>query len=454
LCGTGIDASANTCNKGCDTSKGSCSTFFSKRVVKYTCDGRKTECRDNESAFASSQSVSGSTCGKTVQIDVFKRNCRANDGSWRCGEGDLVDYMVWYSGDCTTTPPQNTCQAEQPTAIRFRKSGTATWSTGDEVTASITGPTSIDVNCFARNGSALLPGGYIEVQQANQAVKKVSSTSELRNYSLLSYNMYTFTCKSTSLPQCSNTDSVTVIRDDFPGPRPTNQPQPHTSSCDDLDVVGGNNSLVPAKVTLRAAASDSRGPIRAYRFYFGDGTSQDSNAVEVQHTYETSGNFIARVDVKDSQGNWKTSNSCETNVTVKSLPVESHKADCSDLFITADNGAKAPSLVKFDINGFDNKGSIQGYKLDTDDNYVGESDQDKFEHRYERPGTYTIRAYIKDSKGNWQGGDGSCRKTLYINTKPLTNQPSTGTETWFTLIGLGGTVTGSSWFALRKKLLG
>jgi len=209
---------------------------------------------------------------------------------------------------------------------------------------------------------------------------------------------------------------------------------------------------VPAKITLRASGSDNKGSIQKYKFYFGDGKQEETDNAEIQHTYESSGTFLARVDVKDSQGNWKTDNSCEASVYVKASNIESHRADCSDIFISADNGGKAPSNVKFKVTGYDNKGNIQQYRLDGGNGNVQENSNNEFEKRYETAGTYTIRGYIKDSQGNWQGGDSGCQRTLYINTKPLTSQPSTGTPTIFTILGLSSSFTGAS-LAIAKKLI-
>jgi hypothetical protein len=139
-------------------------------------------------------------------------------------------------------------------------------------------------------------------------------------------------------------------------------------------------------------------------------------------------------------------------VSVNSSSVESYKNACSDLFVTADNGAKAPSLVKFSITGYDNKGSIQGYKLDFGNGVIKESDGRTFEQRYDRSGTYPVKAYIKNSQGNWVGGTDSCSRTVTIgSTKPLTRQPSTGTPTALPLLGLGSGAAGVILEVARRR---
>ncbi len=339
LCGTGFAATADTCNKGCSTSLGSC-TSANPFVVKWTCDGRHNECRSHESAWTTSHSLSGTACGKTVQIDVFDKNCRAS-GGWDCQDSNLKDYMVWYSGDCPIATP-------------------------------------------------------------------------------------------TTTPKPTKT------------PTPTITPKPHKSSCDLLTVVSGNNGVVPATVTLRARGSDSSGSIQKYRFYFGDGQQTESANAEISHRYETSGSFRARVDIQDSTGAWKTSSSCQTTVVVRSLPVESHKSACSDLFITDGNYATAPVTATFEVTGFDNKGAIQMYKIENGLGNTLENTNGLFEQTYDKAGTYTVKGYIKDSEGVWKGGSASCQKTLYVKTAPLTSQPKTGTPTMYTVLSVLSGVIGIS----------
>lgn len=354
LCGTGTTATADTCNKGCTTSGGYC--FSSQtHVVKYTCSGRTTECRSNESEFSTSHSLSGTPCGTTVQIDVFKKKCREN-GAWTCGDADLLDYIVWYSGDCPASNPTST-PTHTPTPTRS------------------------------------------------------------------------------------------------PTPTPTNVlGTSHEASCDSLDVIEGNNVNVPANVLLRARASDNLGSVRTYRFFFGDGKQEDSGSPEIRHTYESSGTFRARVDIQDSQGIWRTSGKCETSVTVKSLPIESHKSDCSDVHIIEGNNVRPPTTVKFVVTGFDNKGSIKRYKMDFGNGITAESDSPNFEQRYDTAGTYTVKGYVLDSNDTWKGGSKSCKRSVYVNTETLNSQPKTGTPTVFSLLGISSGALGFAILKIRKAL--
>ncbi len=399
VCGSGTDADwsrRDGCEIHCSSSSMSCSNS-SSTVIKFTCDGRQTECRSNASSWSTYQSIGNPGCGKTVQIDVFAQQ----------NFNQLIDYMVWYTGDCPTPTPTPKASPTPKPSPSPKASPTPTPTPTPSPTPSPT------------------PGSCNNTCSSNNPCESGLSCVNGR-------------CRN---PQCSNdTDCICDVAE-------------HKSSCDDLSAVGGNNSLVPAKVTLRTKASDNKGNIQSYKYYFGDGKTLETDDLEIQHTYESSGSFTARVDVKDSAGNWKTSNACETKVTVKASPVESHKSDCSDVFITADNSGQAPSNVKFEITGFDNKGDIQAYKIDYGTGENAESNDNDFTKRYETPGTYTIRAYIKDSQGNWQGGDEGCKRTLYINTKPITTQPATGTPTVISLVGISSGLSGVALKLLKKKLV-
>ncbi|MDO8638751.1 MAG: hypothetical protein Q7R43_04185 [Candidatus Daviesbacteria bacterium] len=109
LNGSGTSASSHTRN-GCDENTGNCS---GTAVYRFQCDGNTTDCRSNESGPTSSQSLGNPGCGKTVQLDVFDHNCRAN-GGWDCGIPQ--DYMTWYSGDCVA-PTAVPTQAPIPTVV-------------------------------------------------------------------------------------------------------------------------------------------------------------------------------------------------------------------------------------------------------------------------------------------------------------------------------------------------
>lgn len=96
-------------------SNGSCEVGSGEFPFRFECDGRVADCRQNESY---SSSVGGASCGKSVQIDVFNKDCRPTKNAgdpWLCGgtetggplDGNIQRYATWYTGDCPggTTPP-------------------------------------------------------------------------------------------------------------------------------------------------------------------------------------------------------------------------------------------------------------------------------------------------------------------------------------------------------------
>ncbi len=421
LCGTATSATANTCNKGCNTSTGACSASY---VVKWTCDGKTTDCRSNETSFASSQSLGSPGCGKTVQIDVFNKNCRAG-GGWTCSDADLQDYIVWYSGDCGGQIPACDSNAvsmavnPQPAPL------------GSNVSFSVSGSQGSTWIADSWSGGVSCTGPFWGTKSCNA----------------IASGTYTWTHNwkncSVSTDNCGGVCTKQINYQIQSGPTPT-----PTATCDGFSVVSGNNALVPATVVLRARATNAT----RYRFYFGDGKQEESTSNEITHRYENSGTFTARVDIKDPQDNWRTSSSCEATLTVKSLPIESQKSDCSDLFILEGDNKEAPSTVKASVTGYDNKGNIKKYQVNFGNGIIQESESSTFSYTYANPGTYTISGYIRDSRDNWKGGAGSCQKTISIKTKAIVSQPKTGPSTIFTVIGLGAGLAALCLNLLRRRL--
>lgn len=220
------------------------------------------------------------------------------------------------------------------------------------------------------------------------------------------------------------------------------------SSCDELRVISGNNRFVPSTVSFHARATDPSGA-QGYRFYFGDGSQADSTSADIQHSFTVSGTFTARVDIKDSQGTWKSGSTCQTIFSLLTSPLESQKSGCSNVFVIGTNYATAGTNVKFLVTGYDNKSGIKEYKIDFGNGQVKQSNTGTFDLTFSTPGTYTVKGYIKDSKDTEKGGAGSCQTPLYITGQPLQTQPSTGTPTWFTIVGL---FSGLCLFLVSQKL--
>jgi hypothetical protein len=78
------------------------------QYVKFLCDGNHSQCGNNigipySEEWGSYMSVYDPYpgCNKTVQVDVFTKYCRDANGTWICTNEDLVDFQVWYTGECS-----------------------------------------------------------------------------------------------------------------------------------------------------------------------------------------------------------------------------------------------------------------------------------------------------------------------------------------------------------------
>lgn len=171
LNGSGTAATFHTGNN-CNPDSGTCSGSF---VYRYECDGNTIDCRANESGPASSQSLGNPGRGKTVQLDVFDHNCRAN-GAWDCGLPQ--DYMVWYSGDLAPTPTQAPTTA--PTIAPTNAPTIA--PTAVPTSAPTVAPTSVpsvpnQVSCPAGYNPTVSGSTIVCVQQVQNQVRTQTSTS-------------------------------------------------------------------------------------------------------------------------------------------------------------------------------------------------------------------------------------------------------------------------------------
>lgn len=232
---------------------------------------------------------------------------------------------------------------------------------------------------------------------------------------------------------------------------PTVTPLQSTVGCTALQVISGNNEIVPSNIKFKATASNDTAS--DYRFYFGDSKQQESKTPEVTHRYDVSGTFTVIAQVRSPQGTWNTKDTCESQVVVKPIPViESHRSSCSNVFITSGNNELPPTTATMRVTGYDNKGAIKNYRLEYGDGTVVENTSGLFEKRYDTAGTYVIRGFIQDSEDKWVGGENKCKTSLYVNTTAMTEQPKTGTPTMITILGIGAGFTSLVLFELKKRL--
>lgn len=106
LCGSGLNATFYSCSANCDINTGKCSTRSNEWMYVFVCSGKVTNCNSPMIAKFGPNSIASVTnyafvgSDKTVQIDVFNKECDAS-GGWSC-QGDpppeLTGYIVWWSG--------------------------------------------------------------------------------------------------------------------------------------------------------------------------------------------------------------------------------------------------------------------------------------------------------------------------------------------------------------------
>lgn len=95
---------------------------------------------------------------------------------------------------------------------------------------------------------------------------------------------------------------------------------------------------------------------------------------------------------------------------------------CVGLSASPTEGVR-PLTVTFNASGYDSNGTIQEYEFDFGDASGGQAQVWKqtsnvAAHRYENAGTYTATVKVKDSRGNWSGGNSECAKTIKVTDKP------------------------------------
>lgn len=395
LCGTGSNATADTCNGGCNPYTGSCSAA-GNYIVRYSCEGKTGVCLDNEEEFKNFYSVLENDCGKTIAIDVYDKTCRNDNGEWICTIDNLKDRMLFYTGDCQTNDNTNE-------------------NTNDDN------------------------------QEPNGTGNPYSALSIL----LSPTNTASVTPSPTSTPSPSPVPSKSNKIDQNPNPTATpSLALAQEKLCDGIAVKYEDNKTVPTKVTFRIDSNVK--DTSKYRIHFGDGQQTESSNNTLTHTYGVSGKFTVKVFLKTKDQDFLSDESCETTVTIKGSDIESHKSACSDLFIMPSNSVNTNEKLDFKIIAYDNKGEIQAYKIQfVKDGEEFESSDNLFEHNYTSPGTYLVKAFIKNSQGEWQEGKSSCQQTIKVADQKLADQPETGVSTLFTIFSLSSGVSGL--FLSKKK---
>lgn len=232
-------------------------------------------------------------------------------------------------------------------------------------------------------------------------------------------------------------------------------------------VVSRQTRNIPSEVTFQVTPAIQG--VQGFRYAFGDGVMREfgSDGTQYTHTYTFPGQFLARIEVKNAQGQWVSDVNCEKSVTVSSSPVVASRTACQGIEINDTpvgfNGLTLDTnqSIKFTVIGLDTKEPLASYRLDLGDGTVMEQEDNVFTHAYMQPGRYTLRAGVKaegdeayTTDVNWcnreivVGGEALVTPTVTPTAKSaslsgtLTQQPETGASTGMLLgsilmVGMG-----------------
>lgn len=158
---------------------------------------------------------------------------------------------------------------------------------------------------------------------------------------------------------------------------------PAPLSC---EASGKPMSGAPPLTVQFDGSADGGRPTYTYNWDFGDGGSSSDRSPK--HTYQTEGNYTARLTVTDSEGN-----RCEENVS--SITVGCPPMTCSAS--ANPNSGTAPLMVRFNATV---SGGCPPYTYSWDIGEGGTSSEQNPSHNIEKEGNYRARLTVTDSKGN------------------------------------------------------
>lgn len=148
-------------------------------------------------------------------------------------------------------------------------------------------------------------------------------------------------------------------------------------------------------------------------------------------------------------------------VTPTATPTNNPESQCLDLVASTTDGT-APVTITFTGSGHDSAGNIQEYEFNFGDDSNGQARVVKTtgtqaSHTYHNTGTYEISLQVRDSRGNWKGGN-ECKVSITSRKKPEvqgaktpTKLPKTGASA-FVLVSLP-VIAGAAFFLNRKYRL-
>jgi len=138
-----------------------------------------------------------------------------------------------------------------------------------------------------------------------------------------------------------------------------------------------------------STSSDSDGRIANYNWNFGDGASGSGKTTS--HSYASAGTYTVTLTVEDDQGATTTQSTSINVVAANQLPTARFSVQANRLVVQLDGSTST-----------DADGRIVGYRWNFGEPAVGgenQSAEQKPQHTYLIPGTYTVTLTVTDDRG-------------------------------------------------------
>lgn len=235
-------------------------------------------------------------------------------------------------------------------------------------------------------------------------------------------------------------------------------------ACQALQVAEINRT--DRRFTVTTTQPQGGAAATGYSFDFGDGTSSDTTATSVTHSYTKAGTYTATVTVHSTIGD-KTGPACQAQVTVEEQPVATCKdltatlSDRTHYTLTASASVTNATVDKYHFVITDQSGKSVLDQETTSATLTGEL----------QPGTYTAKVTAETSLGDRTGDN--CAASFTIEQPPCTvpgkeeypagspqcvetppTLPQTGAGSGLgSILGLGSLVTAISYYVISRRNL-
>ena len=343
------------------------------------------------------------------------------------GDPAPYKYIVYYDLQVVSdiTPVFNQHSEDQPT-FQVRKAGTSTYQTS---IANIQSGDELEFKIYVHNNNR----GSVALNSV-AGVENWPGVTESQNFSITGFVDADNAARASSSVGVSGSDDFAL---DFEEGSVRIQGWPSVlGSAYDPNAVASDGVITPQGISIG-----------------------DQGSIDGCWDFLMTITFKAQVEVQPTDTPTATPTDTPTATPTETPNVSSR---CVDLVAsTAD--ATAPFSVTFTGSGEDTGGSIQEYEFNFGDtsngqNQLAKTTSNQATHTYNNPGTFIASLLVRDSRGNWVGGNGDdCRVQLTSRSQPTVlgatapkTLPKTGAEAALVIPTLGA----AGYYLYRKfKLL-